>query len=54
MKIAIKLPFVNNYLRGDDNNLIVFGSIREMLQYMADKNCTLENLLEFDYEVIDE
>ena len=51
MTISVTSPFVSDYLRSKNNEPLVFNTIEEMLRYMADRNCTIQNLLEFEYEI---
>ena len=39
------------YLFGEDNKPLFFDSINVMLQYLADRNFTLAELLYFDFNI---
>jgi hypothetical protein len=51
MKVIIVIPFINDYVRCENGEPLEFNSIRDMLLYLANRNFSIAELLEFDYEV---
>jgi len=49
-QITVAYPFMGDYLRSGDDPL-VFNSIHEMLQYLKSKNCTIDDCLQFTFDI---
>jgi hypothetical protein len=52
VKVAILIPSINDYIRGSDGNPIYFSSHNEALQYLADHNCSAQEMACYVYEVL--
>ena len=50
-KITVIHPFINDYLRSLDAEPLAFNTMQEMLIYMKDHNCTINDLLQFEYDI---
>jgi hypothetical protein len=55
-RITVAYPFISDYLRSDTFNPLVFSSIHEALEFLKSKNCTIDDCLQFyfDIEVVNE
>jgi len=53
VKIRVIIPAVNDYIRDGNGDPLEFGSIKELLKFLAEKNCTIMDCLRFDYDIGD-
>jgi hypothetical protein len=54
MKVAILIPFINDYIRDENDDPIYFSTRNEAMEYLVDQNCSAKDLSRFDYEEIEE
>jgi hypothetical protein len=54
MKVAILIPFVSDYMRGENGDPLYFQNTNEAMKYLADRNFTAQYLAELVYEEIEE
>ena len=50
-KITVVNRFINDYLRSPDCEPLEFDSVNGALKYLSERNCTIEDCLQFDFHI---